>query len=67
MQEMSAPESTSAEVSTVFRVQDGEINCTGIFMDFGDEDTRTGEMVVVDRRRGIFGNIWSMEYARGDV
>ena len=34
-------------------------------MDFGDEETRTGETVVIDRRRGIFGNIWSMESARG--
>ena len=57
MQEMSAPESTSATASTVFRVCVGEISCTGIFIDFGDEETRTGEMVVIDHRRGIFGNI----------
>ena len=48
MQEMSAPESTSAMASTVFRVCDGEISCTGIFIDFRDEDTRMGEIVVAD-------------------
>ena len=57
MQEMSAPESTSAEESTTLRVFIGVINCIGIFMDFGDEDTRTGETVVLDRRRGTLGNI----------
>ena len=48
MQEMLAPESTSAEESTTLRVFDGVISCTGILIDFGDEETRTGEMVIVD-------------------
>ena len=54
---MSALESTSAEESTTLRVCDGEINCTGIFIDLGDEDTRPGETVVVDRHRWTVGNI----------
>ena len=67
MQEMSAPESTSAEESTTLRVFDGVISCIGILIDFGDEETRTGEMVVVDHCRGTLGNIRSMASARGDV
>ena len=54
---MSAPESTSAEESTTLRVFEGVINCTGILIDFGDEETRTGETVVLDSRRGTLGNI----------
>ena len=64
---MSAPESTSATESMVFRVCDGEINCTGIFMDLGDKDIRTGETVVMDCFRGTEGNIWSMKSVRGDM
>ena len=67
MQEMLAPESTNAIASTVFRLCDGEINCTGIFIDFGNAETRTGETVVIDRGRGTLGNIRSMESARGDI
>ena len=66
MQEISAPESTNVIASTVFRVCDGEINCIGIFIDFRDEDTRTGETVIVDRHQGMLGNIWSMESERGE-
>ena len=54
---MSALESTNAMALTVFRVCDGEINCMGIFIDFGDKETRTGEMVIEDLRRGTVGNI----------
>ena len=61
---MSALESTNVEVSKVFRVCVREISWTGILMDFGDKDTRTGEMVVVDCRQR---NIWLIESARGDV
>ena len=48
MQEMSAPESTSVVAVTVFKVFDGAVSCTGILIDFGDEDTRTGEIIIID-------------------
>ena len=67
MQEISAPESTSATVSMVFKVCDGETSCTGILIDFGEQDMRTREMVFSDRLWGVLGNIWSMESAREDV
>ena len=57
MQEMSALESTSVEESMTFRVYEGVINCTGILMDLGDKDTRTGETVVIDCHREMVGNI----------
>ena len=57
IQEISAPESISVMASTVFKVHKGEISCIGIFIDFRDKDTRTGETVVVVHHQGILGNI----------
>ena len=42
MQEMSAPESTSAEESMTLRVCDRVINCTEIHIDLFEVDTSTG-------------------------
>ena len=45
MQEMSAPESTSAEESMTLRVCEGVINGTGIHIDLFKVDTSTGAHV----------------------
>ena len=48
MQEISAPESTSAEESTTLRVCEGVINCTGIHIDLFEVDTSTGVHITRD-------------------
>ena len=67
MQETSASESTNVMTVIVFKICDGVISCTGILIDFGDEDTRIGEIVIIDHRRGTVGNIRSIESERGEV
>ena len=57
MQETSVPESTSAVALMVFKVCNREISCMGILIDFRDEDTRTGETVVMDHHQGTVENI----------
>ena len=52
MQEMSAPESTSAEESMTLRVCKGVINYTGIHIDLFEVDTSTG--VHVTREGELF-------------
>ena len=49
MQEMLAPESTSAEGLMTFNVCEGMISCTGIHIDLFDVDTSTGLLITKER------------------
>ena len=53
MQEMSAPESTSAEESMTFNVCERVINCTGIHIDLFEVDTSTRVHVMRERERAL--------------